>query len=208
MNKESPLYIILFMLVICIVFSGAISIVYYSTIDMLKENETLHRNRTIARAFMLDVPGDKPDDYMKAIDKTVEKIDYEIDGRKINTFRNRNSGDIGFIFTGRGFWDTISGIIVFNPDISIIRNVQILEQKETPGLGARIEERVYTDQFKELIIRWGNPADKRIMSSGSGPGQDNRIDAITGATQTSIAMISILNKEIDIFKSTYNKMAE
>ena len=62
MNKESPVYIIVFMIIICAVFSFAISMVNYSTIDMLKKNEKLHLNRVLANAFMLKVPGENPED--------------------------------------------------------------------------------------------------------------------------------------------------
>ena len=55
MKKTAPVYILTFMIVISAFFGFGVSLVHYSTLDMLAKNEALHRNRVLCQAFMLNV---------------------------------------------------------------------------------------------------------------------------------------------------------
>lgn len=209
MTKTSPSYILIFMIVLCMVFGTAISSVYYATLDMLKKNEKLHKNRIICHAFKLPVSGVSADVFQKAIDDNIsyEQITYQ--GRSWDTYKQKDTGNIGFIFSGTGFWDRITGIIVLSPDLSKSMAIQFLDQKETPGLGARIEEGWFTDQFKGVPIAWDQPVDKRIIIGPSPiPNAKNRVDAITGATQTSFALMKFLNSELESFRAARKEWQE
>lgn len=205
MNKQSPAYIIFFILALSIFFGFAISIVNYSTVDLLKKNEVMHRNRVIAQVFSLSVSGSSADAYRKSVEERIEELAVTYKNRDIPYLKDRESGDIGIFFNGMGFWDAITGIVVVTPELEKIQNVKFLDQKETPGLGARIEEQPFTDSFRGLSIAWENQPDKRIMIGPSpDPNALNRVDAITGATQTSIALMEMLNRDLDIFRKAYN----
>ncbi|HLG39778.1 MAG TPA: FMN-binding protein, partial [Chitinophagaceae bacterium] len=198
MKKTSPAYILGFMITICTVFGTGIASVHYATLDMLIKNEKLHKNRTICRVFNLPVTGASADAFQKAIDDNIsyEQIAYQ--GRAWDVYKQKDTGDIGFVFSGTGFWDRITGIIVLSSDLSKVMNIQFLDHKETPGLGARIEEGWFIDQFKGISIAWDQPVDKRIIV-GPAPilSAKNRVDAITGATQTSLALMRFLNSELE-----------
>lgn len=209
MTKTSPAYILGFMIIICTVFGTAISSVHYATLDMLRKNEKLHKNRGICRVFNLPVMGEYADAFQQAIDDNIgyEQIVYQ--GRAWDVYKQRDTGNIGFVFSGTGFWDRISGIVVLSSDLSKIMNIQFLDQKETPGLGARIEESWFTDQFKGIFIAWEQPVDKRIIVGPSPiPGAKNRVDAITGATQTSLALMRFLNSELEAFRKAMKEQKE
>jgi len=211
MNKSSTTYVLLFMLAICIVFGAGVSAVHYATRGMLEKNETLHKNRIISRAFMLDVDGKTAHAYQQAIASAIRIDTIQGEKRNYETFYRgkTTTGEVGFVFSGIGFWDIIRGIVVLAPDRKHIVNMQILEQKETPGLGARIEEAWFTDQFKGLEIDWSAPVGERIIIGGAETGgAKNRLDAITGATQTSIALMQTLNSELDSFKKAFLKKAD
>lgn len=204
MNKQSPAYIIFFILALSIFFGFAISIVNYSTVDLLKKNEEMHRNRVIAQVFSLPVSGTSADAYRDAVEKNIEELTIKREDRTIPYLKNKENGDTGIFFRGTGFWDAITGIVVLSPDLESIKNIRFLDQKETPGLGARIEEKVFTDSFMGLKIDWQNQPDKRIIIGPSpDPAALNRVDAITGATQTSIALMDMLNRDLDIFRKAY-----
>lgn len=205
MNKQSPAYIIFFILALSIFFGFAISVVNYSTVDLLKKNEELHRNRIIALVFSLPLAGTSADAYKSAVSSRIEELSISKDNLRISYLRDKESGNIGVFFKGTGFWDAITGIVVLSPDLEKIQNIKFLEQKETPGLGARIEEEFFTDSFKGLTIAWNNQPDKRIIIGPSpDPAALNRVDAITGATQTSIALMGTLNRDLNFFKKAYN----
>lgn len=204
MNKKDPKYIMMFIVLISLVFGLAISTVHYVTLPMLKKNEALHKNRIISQAFLLDVDGDSPDDYEKAIHENIALDSLEINGRKVELFRHKVNHNVGFVFQGLGFWEPISGIIVMDKNLDKIIHLKILEQKETPGLGARIEEKWFTDQFKELPIKW-NENQKIIIGASSNADKSNVVNAITGASQTSDALANMLNDNLAEFKKQYDK---
>ncbi len=209
MTKTSPTYILGFMIAVCMVFGTAISSVHYATLDTLRKNEKLHKNRSICRVFNLSVSETSADAFQKAIDDNVsyEQIAYQ--GRTWDVYKQKDTGNIGFVFSGTGFWDRITGIMVLAPDMSRVMNIQFLDQKETPGLGARIEEGWFVDQFKGVPIAWDQPVDKRIIvGQAPNPAAKNRVDAITGATQTSLALMRFLNSELETFRKAIKEWRE
>ena len=200
MNKKSPAYIIGFMIVICMVFGTGVSVVYNATQDMLEKNKRFHRNRIICQAFLLRVSDESAKAYAEAISKHIE-IKGITDGNRIrNVYRRIDPENpaIGFDLSGMGFWDRIDGIIVFTQNLEKIINIQFFDHKETPGLGARIEEKWFTDQFKGVRIAWNKDvSDRVIIGRATGAKLDNQVDAITGATQTSMALKRFLNAELE-----------
>jgi Na+-transporting NADH:ubiquinone oxidoreductase subunit C len=156
------------------------------------KNETLHRNRTLSRAFLLDVTGDSAEAYQQAIDRSLEVRELVVAGRSLEVFATRSPREqlVGFRFSGLGFWGPITGIAVFSDNLQTMVNIQFLEHQETPGLGGRIEEPWFTDQFKGLKIAWN---------------KEPRVDAITGASQTSMALMKSLNTELALFQKAYNE---
>jgi Na+-transporting NADH:ubiquinone oxidoreductase subunit C len=172
------------------------------------KNETLHRNRTLSRAFLLDVTGDSAEAYQQAIDRSLEVWESVVAGRSLEVFGTRSPREqlVGFLFSGLGFWGPITGIAVFSDDLQTMVNIQFLEHQETPGLGGRIEEPWFTDQFKGLKIAWNKGPDERIIIGGTvDPKAKNRVDAITGASQTSMALMKSLNTELALFQKAYNE---
>ena len=204
MNRKSPVYVIGFMVVLSIVFGSAIAAVYHLTAPITRRNELLNRNRAIANAFGLTVTAASAAAYEAAVTQNIDRSTLDAGGRKWEIFiRKEPPRNVGFVFRGIGFWDVISGIIVLSPDLSTIAGIRFLEQHETPGLGARIEEPWFLNQFAGKSIAWNQAVDRRIVI-GSGPkGQTNRVDAITGATQTSLAVMRMLNNDLEAFRKAY-----
>jgi Na+-transporting NADH:ubiquinone oxidoreductase subunit C len=206
MNKSSPVYVLFFVLAVTVVSGIGLSAVHHVTLDTLAKNETLHRNRTLSRAFLLDVTGDSAEAYQQAIDGSLEAREIISAGRSFEVFTTRapRQRRVGFLFAGSGFWGPITGVAVFSADLQTMVSIQFLEHQETPGLGGRIEEPWFTDQFKGLEIPWGKSPDKRILVGGTAdPKAKNRVDAITGASQTSIALMKSLNTELESFQKAY-----
>jgi len=198
-NKKSPAYILLFMAAICIVCGIGVSIVNYATQGLLEKNAALHRNRVLCHAFQLEVDGTSAEAYQKAVKANLQASLIQDGTNQRRMYQQITPGhpSLGFEFSGMGFWDRITGILVVTPDLKDVLNIQFLEQKETPGLGARIEEPWFTDQFKGLIIDWDSPQDQFIVvGAETNPDARNRVDAITGATQTSMALMQFMNDEL------------
>ena len=68
--------------------------------------------------------------------------------------------------------------------------LDFVKQNETPGLGARISESWFKEQFR------GKRGPFRLVPEGVESGE-NEFQAITGATSTSNAVLDLLNRSID-----------
>jgi electron transport complex protein RnfG len=87
-------------------------------------------------------------------------------------------------FTSKGFSGNISLMAGFRSDGTII-NISVLEQKETPGLGTKMTEPGFKDQFNEK-----NPAEFQLkVKKDGGP-----VDAITAATISSRAFCDAVQR--------------
>lgn len=100
-----------------------------------------------------------------------------------------NSGNniVGYIFNvkSKGFGGDMEIIVGINIDDKI-ESIQIGEHGETPGLGAKMKEDSFMDQYS------GKDVNAPITVNKSSAG-DQEIQAITGATITSDAVTSGVN---------------
>lgn len=97
---------------------------------------------------------------------------------------------------GNGYQGVIKLMIGMTPDLSKITGVKVLEQVETPGLGGRIGESGFQDQFRSLRTE---PAIGYVKNKK--PEKETDIQAITGATISSRSVVSIINTNIKRLKS-------
>jgi len=109
------------------------------------------------------------------------------------------------LFSGSGLWGTITGVIAVSPDLKSIRGLEIISHNETPGLGGRIDEQWFKDQFRGETIRLqgesGAGSAKGISvrkgSGGMDSNPDNsEVEGITGASLTSASVETIVNNVI------------
>ena len=111
------------------------------------------------------------------------------------------------IAEGEGYSSTIKTMVGITPDGKII-GLKILSQKETPGLGARIEEAASSKTLKDLFRRGAKKEEKDAEEKpwfqkqfiGKKP-EDlhiEKMDAITGATISSKAVIDSVREKIKL----------
>lgn len=105
---------------------------------------------------------------------------------------------------GPGFQDVIKIIYGYNPEQEIIIGMEVLESKETPGLGDKIyKDPEFAKNFEALAV---SPAVKAVKhGSKTAPHQ---VDAITGATISSNAIGKILAKTNEKWLSLLPSAAE
>jgi H+/Na+-translocating ferredoxin:NAD+ oxidoreductase subunit G len=92
-----------------------------------------------------------------------------------------------------GYGGTISLLIGVAPDLKTITGMEVVSNIETPGLGARIIEPWFRKQFVGLDP---NKAISYIKNAKPVPDK-NEIEAISGATITTKAVVSGLNSILD-----------
>ena len=94
-------------------------------------------------------------------------------------------------YTTKGFSGTITLMAGFKPDGTII-NITVLEHKETPGLGTKMTEPSFKDQFMDK-----NPVEYELkVKKDGGP-----VDAITAATISSRAYCDAVQRAYNTLKN-------
>ncbi len=98
---------------------------------------------------------------------------------------NDQEAGYAFIAAGSGYGGEMSIIVGLDTDMRI-KDISIISHQETPGLGSKIQEEAFTDQFKGLDIT------QIDLTRDQG-----QIDAITGATVSSEAVVQAIKEEME-----------
>lgn len=103
-------------------------------------------------------------------------------------------------FTDKGFSGRFDLMVGFKPDGSI-NQIVVLEQKETPGLGSKMKEHKFKDQFIGLNAATLKKSELKVKKDGG------TIDAITAATISSRAFCDGVQKAYSLFMKNYSHSA-
>jgi len=120
-----------------------------------------------------------------------------VDGDTLEFFPAKNDGELVgtavSTFTNKGFSGNIKIMVGFLPD-GTIHNISVLEHKETPGLGDKMQK---SKSDWSVQFNGENPADFKLKVTKDG----GDVDAITASTITSRAFC-------DAVKRAYNAYME
>jgi electron transport complex protein RnfG len=111
--------------------------------------------------------------------KSIDGLDYYV-----ATNQGQPAGYAVKTFTDKGFSGKFTLMVGFKPD-GVINNISVLDQKETPGLGTKMKEPKFKDQFLGK-----NPGEVKLLVKKDG----GQIDAITAATISSRAFCDAVQK--------------
>jgi electron transport complex protein RnfG len=107
---------------------------------------------------------------------------------------DESDGPVGYAIVGAeaGFQDVIRMIFGYDAVDNRILGMKVLENKETPGLGDKIEkDTVFVAGFRDAAT----PV--KGVKTGAGTGADEEVDMITGATISSRVVIGIINHRLE-----------
>jgi Na+-transporting NADH:ubiquinone oxidoreductase subunit C len=208
-------YIIVFMVVLAAVFGGAVAGIYLASESVLARNKELRLQRAYLEVFGMIEGRIALDEVGPLVERRIELGETIVDPETSDDFQvikgyaddaHEELIGMAFRFRGMGFWSPIEGLLALNPDRTRTLGIVILEQKETPGLGGRIEEPIFTKPFEQgvKVSLPGNATEKIIEISSTTPDPQSpmaprHVMAITGATQTSMALDRILNENLAAF---------
>jgi len=134
---------------------------------------------------------------LPAYDNDPMKTKKEIDG--LTFYTGTKSGQVVGCavrtFTTKGFAGRFDLMVGFKPN-GTINKIAVLEQKETPGLGAKMTDSKFIDQFNEK-----NPAVFRLKVKKD----VGDVDAISAATISSRAFCDGVQKAYDLYMKNFAK---
>jgi len=132
MNQYTRMIVVL--MVISLVAGAVLAFSYEVTNPKIQEQA----QQTLQKAVLKVIPGAEKMD-------TVEKQGMTF---YVGTDNQGNKKGIAFKTTGSGFSGPIEIMVGYDPKEGKLTGIEILSMSETPGLGARIKEPAFTDQFK------------------------------------------------------------
>lgn len=169
-------------LVVIGVLSGVIlSGVFHAADPLIQAN----REKELKEAIFLVLPEAK--DY-RTVEKTIGKEKFTV---YIGVDAAGEPVGVAFKADGGGFQGNIAIMVGMGLDYRKLKGIKVLEQLETPGLGNRISEPAFEGQFKGVDVK---PKIEYIKNRK--PEKPNQIQAITGATISSNAVVTNINNAI------------
>ncbi len=169
--------------------SGIIIIaIYLVTFETIKENKARELRESVFRVLP---DATKMQKLLLKEGKLVVSYKEEKGEEPIYAGYDDNDKFVGYAIPsdGPGFADTISVLYGYRPADRKVIGMWILASRETPGLGDKIyKDAAFVANFDDLAI------DPPIVATKKGKSKPNEIDAITGATISSVAVAKIINK--------------
>jgi len=193
-NKEGTIYTIIFIFIVSFVFVFLLSLTNQQTIARVQLNEELVRQGAVLSA--MGIPADSPDQIQEKYASVAADVEHGLYVANV-------SGNLVYAthVAGPGLWGTIEGILAVTADLSEIVGIEILSDTETPGLGGRINEAWFKNQFRGEAVTGGTITVKQIPGEGDPDHSNGIIDGITGATRTSDSMQAIVNGGLRTLRS-------
>jgi Na+-transporting NADH:ubiquinone oxidoreductase subunit C len=178
---------VLFTILITVVFVAPIALAYLLTKPMVALNEEVFLKKSVLFAAGIALPPTNSE----VVSLFSQRVQAETPSAGPAWYRVRAAeGDAtaGYVFlrSGPGLWGEITATVGFDASFAALTGVDFLKQTETPGLGARISEDWFREQFR------GKRGPLTSVPEGE-PAGESQIDAITGATFTSNAVLVIVN---------------
>lgn len=103
---------------------------------------------------------------------------------------------------GRGLWGGLWGYISVNDDRQHVFGTYFDHESETAGLGARIKERWFQEQFNGKPIFTDNPQQVALTVVKKGQSKaETEIDGVTGATLTSNGVADMVTNGLQAYIS-------
>lgn len=169
-------------LTVVAVLSGLILSAVYNSADPLIQ---ANREKELKEAIFLVLPEAK--DY-RAVEKTIGKEKFTV---YVGLDAEGEPVGVAFKADGGGFQGNIAIMVGMGLDYLKLKGIKVLEQLETPGLGNRIGEPAFEAQFKGVDVK---PKIEYIKNRK--PEKPNQIQAITGATISSNAVVTNINNAV------------
>jgi Na+-transporting NADH:ubiquinone oxidoreductase subunit C len=191
-NKlQRSLFTIFFMFAITLLFITVLSLIYVLTRDTIRLNESLVVKRAVLYVAGLEVPqsGSEANALYQQRVKEVKNEDGEVQYYEILTPGGDEVQSYVVPVLGAGLWGEIESVVGVEKDLKTLTGIDFIRQNETPGLGGRITESWFKEQFRGK--RWP----LSVVPEGE-PAGDQEFQAITGATNTTNGIRDILNNRL------------
>ena len=196
MKTSGVIYTVIFSFLAAFLFVSILAMVNEFTKARVALNQELATRKAVLAACGVSFSSNE--EVTRLFNDRMEKKN--IGNKTLYILNDPERGTIyAMIFSGKGLWGTITGVLAVNADVSLIEGVDIISQNETPGLGGKIDEPYFKQQFRQEQIKGS------IIIGPGGPGDtdhtNSRVDGISGASLTSQLFQIIINNSLTQIKT-------
>ena len=124
-----------------------------------------------------------------------------VDGTDVIVFVGKKGGKpwaVAYETAGKGFGGNIGVIAGFNLETDTLTGIGITTHKETPGLGSRVTEKVFGDNF----VGMGLTENFNVAADGG------TVDAVTGATYSSRGVCEAVRNSVAIYGAVKSQIVQ
>ena len=179
----------------------ALSGVYAMTKDTIDEQ----KRAANAASYGAVVPEAVNFESSGAIDKAIEDLNGQVYGSDFGRAyineayiaKDADGNTVGYAISATssdGFDGNVSLAVGLNAE-GVLNGISFTELTETPGMGMRVDELAFKDQFA------GRSVTKFTLNKAGGSTEDDQIDSVSGASTTSGAVVNAVNAALDFFHS-------
>lgn len=185
---------IVFMIILTVIYTGILASINEVTKERIELNEEIQEKAAFLYALDIELPPKDASTIHELYNQHIKKIN--IEGKTIyEAYKGEELTGYLLPIEGDAVWGTLRGIMAVSPDFKDILGIDFLSHNETPGLGGRIDEKDFKEQFRNITIDLDNQEEFIFYS----PHPDAQVDAISGATGTSNAVRRILNNNLEFY---------
>lgn len=203
LKKESLGYVVIFTFIVCVAFVLLLSVANQVTLPQVKANQNYASHYAVLAAFGLADSSTAKSEVEELYASKVQEVPIEPTSTASAAYSAELEGSsyLAVRITNPGLWGPITAILAADPAAERILGFEVLEQQETPGLGGRIGEAWFTQQFKGEKV---SPEGRVSVTQGSGKGdpdrENSKVDAVTGASRTSDFVQTLVTKALAAVK--------
>ena len=169
----------LVLFIICVIASGILAYVNNITKDLIIQNKLKDKNDAQAQLFpnakSFKEVKDSDFVYTEAIDQNNKLIGYTL------------------IAAGKGYGGVVQTMVSITPDY-VVKDIKVISQNETPGLGSNCTKEDFPDKFKNK-----KEEDLKVDKDGG------KVISITGATITTRAITNSIRNALQTLKQCTQK---
>lgn len=220
MNREGKVYTIIFVTILVIIVGASLAFVATALKPEQDANMKKEKMQNILNSFGVAADRSNSEDKYKEFIKEEVVLDtlgnviegekaFSIDLAKEKTkfplFIAEQNGKKTYIIPSRGMglWDAIWCYVSLNEELKV-QGIVFDHKAETPGLGAEIKEKYFTDRFVgEDIFNAKNALEGLQVIKGYKGGEDKTdgdVDGISGATLTCNGVTEMLTRGLSPYE--------
>ncbi len=188
------LRLIIVLTLVSLLAGAALAFTYEATMPRIRQNETKARQEALKQV----VPGTARFETLK-LRVELPGVGGGTQAKEVEVYRcldqSGNLAGLAYISEPGGFSDVIQVMVGLDPVNRRVLAVQVLDLKETPGLGMKVKEEKFTRQFK------GKSLSDPFVAARSG----GDVQAVTSATISSKAVARGVKESAEAVLAAYAK---